>query len=339
VTHFLNEHALGVRPAAPGFERWVVDPSLLHIEHLSAAAGSRPTPHGPLRVSHNLTAGVLEVLSVPAGSRGELVLPFRAAHVVPVWASQHGTRACLAKMDEDRVLLSAAPAAADKVRVERTPDGALKLGPITSPISVCWDTTALTSVEEREHGGLADILTVPVAPRAVRLPLDRSTRGQWKGKYGNKGYILFNYNCSGQNTSHRQSSGLCDLSGSWVGIPGKPGVAVTQNGANFVASAAGMRPLLSKQHGKMRRETKGHVSRAALTVRRRGLYHPRFCFGQETGATSTELYMPTIPWSCRTPRVRRTPFDLFFRDHRPPHLLHVPQSTTVRIRHGIRDDC
>lgn len=226
----------------PGFERWVVDPSLLHTEHLSAAAGARPTPHGPLRVSHNLTTGVLEVLSVPTGSRGELVLPFRAAHVVSVWASHHGTRDCLAKVDKNRVHASTSLAAADGMHVERTPEGAFKLGPITSPISVCWDTTALTSVKESERGVVAD---VPVAPRAVRLPLDRYTRGQWKGKYGSKGYVLFNYNCSGQDTRHQQG-GLCDLRGSWVGIPGRPGVAITQKGANFVASAAGMRSCFSR---------------------------------------------------------------------------------------------
>jgi hypothetical protein len=63
----LTAHVLGVRPTAPGFASFVVDP---HPGNVAWARGIVPTPHGPLRVSWRMEGGK-PVISVkaPPGTR------------------------------------------------------------------------------------------------------------------------------------------------------------------------------------------------------------------------------------------------------------------------------
>jgi hypothetical protein len=56
--YFLGAYVLGVRPAAPGFSRVVVDPV---PSGLSWARGCVPTPHGDLYVSWRMKDGEIDL--------------------------------------------------------------------------------------------------------------------------------------------------------------------------------------------------------------------------------------------------------------------------------------
>jgi hypothetical protein len=72
-TALLTNEVLGVRPVAPGYERFVVEP---HPGDLEWAEGRVPTPHGPIDVRWRRREGRLQVdVDAPRGTRGTVVLP------------------------------------------------------------------------------------------------------------------------------------------------------------------------------------------------------------------------------------------------------------------------
>jgi hypothetical protein len=72
-TALLTNQVLGVRPTAPGYRRFVVEP---HPGDLEWAEGRVPTPHGPIDVRWRQRHGRLKVhVKAPRGTRGKVVLP------------------------------------------------------------------------------------------------------------------------------------------------------------------------------------------------------------------------------------------------------------------------
>ena len=71
---------LGVRPAEPGYQTWLVEPQ---PGDLTWAAGTVPTPYGPIAVAwqHGAQSFSLQVW-VPAGTRGTAGLPLSGASAV-----------------------------------------------------------------------------------------------------------------------------------------------------------------------------------------------------------------------------------------------------------------
>lgn len=77
-TCVLPARVLGVRPLEPGFARVLVEP---HPADLGWAAGTVPTPHGPVRVNWERTTGRFRMeLTVPAGCAAVVSMPPVAAH-------------------------------------------------------------------------------------------------------------------------------------------------------------------------------------------------------------------------------------------------------------------
>lgn len=63
----------GIRPLAPGFERWEIRPQLADLEQLELTVW---TPHGPIEFACTGRRGMRELcLGIPRGGSGELVVP------------------------------------------------------------------------------------------------------------------------------------------------------------------------------------------------------------------------------------------------------------------------
>ena len=64
---------LGVRPVEPGYKTWVIEPQ---IGDLTWAAGTVPTPYGPITVAWQKTAqGFHLEIDVPAETSGTVGVP------------------------------------------------------------------------------------------------------------------------------------------------------------------------------------------------------------------------------------------------------------------------
>lgn len=74
----LSENVLGVKPVAPGYKEWKVEPMTLG---LAWARGKVPVPGGEIEVSWNATGGVIKSMEVksPSGTTGTVVLPSAGA--------------------------------------------------------------------------------------------------------------------------------------------------------------------------------------------------------------------------------------------------------------------
>ena len=72
-TPALSKYVLGVRPLAPGYRRWLVEPQPGDLRH---AAGRLPTPHGPIKVEWERSRGRFDLhVSAPRRTRGTVGLP------------------------------------------------------------------------------------------------------------------------------------------------------------------------------------------------------------------------------------------------------------------------
>ena len=79
-TSALSKYVLGVRPVEPGYQTWLVEPQ---PGALSWAAGTVPTPYGPIAVAWQTTSRGLRLeLWVPAGTRGTVGLPVNGPNAV-----------------------------------------------------------------------------------------------------------------------------------------------------------------------------------------------------------------------------------------------------------------
>jgi hypothetical protein len=71
--YYLPRVVLGVRPTAPGFAEYVVEPNTCGLE---CASGAVPTPHGRIDVDWRLVKGNIELsITAPEGARGTAILP------------------------------------------------------------------------------------------------------------------------------------------------------------------------------------------------------------------------------------------------------------------------
>ena len=74
----ISTYLLGIEPVEPGYRTFKFEPHL--VRRLSFAEGKVPTPHGFAEVRWDLGDGVLSAkLTVPAGTKATLALPFAAA--------------------------------------------------------------------------------------------------------------------------------------------------------------------------------------------------------------------------------------------------------------------
>jgi hypothetical protein len=80
----LPDHALGVRPASPGYGKVTIAPQTLGLDW---AEGTVPTPKGGIRVAWSNTPRFHGSVTLPVGVSGEIILPARdggTARILPV---------------------------------------------------------------------------------------------------------------------------------------------------------------------------------------------------------------------------------------------------------------
>jgi alpha-L-rhamnosidase len=74
----LSKYVLGVRPVTPGYKTWLVEPQ---PGDLAWAAGTVPTPYGPIAVAWQKASGGLRLeVWVPPGTRGTVGVPVSGAN-------------------------------------------------------------------------------------------------------------------------------------------------------------------------------------------------------------------------------------------------------------------
>ena len=72
-TSALSKYVLGVRPVEPGYKKWLIEPQ---IGDLTWAAGTAPTPYGPIAVAWQKTSqGFRLEINVPAETSGTVGVP------------------------------------------------------------------------------------------------------------------------------------------------------------------------------------------------------------------------------------------------------------------------
>lgn len=169
VTKWLSEEILGIRPLSPGFGSFLAAPHLTPDVH--SVRGSMPTPHGTVRYSFDLKTG-----------RGRLVVPDGTRATVGIPKSGRTVRS---------VLLGKRPA--EQASDKRTEDSLFVYYHGIRPGE--YEIRAAYSGKLRRASKEPFRYACPQP--AVQ---DSTTRGDWPGQYGSKGYVFCHYEPDG---SHR----------------------------------------------------------------------------------------------------------------------------------------
>ena len=156
----MSRYLLGIRPTAPGFDKWEVMPKgLLPAGGLTRVAGRHPVG---LEVSFNIATGRFEVVSVPVKSTiGSIGIPIVRAGAKFMRAMRDG------------------------VDLNVTFDGEFAV--VSGIRTPCVINVEYDSLHK------AYSLRVPGSPvyPVIFAGEDRDTKGKWIRRYGKQGYILF----------------------------------------------------------------------------------------------------------------------------------------------------
>ncbi|MDR1097250.1 MAG: hypothetical protein LBL57_03870 [Tannerella sp.] len=163
ITKWLSEEILGITPVAPGFSSFLVKPRLSHA--VTRVKGAVPTLHGRIEASFDLQTGLCEV-TVPPGTTATVCVPKAGLKIKQVTLAGKPFKA--SREDGDHLYYPNLPEGNYKIQVT--------------------------------YAGK----TVPCKEEPTRYTYnppveDAQTKGNWKGAYGSKGYILCNYDDSLQN--------------------------------------------------------------------------------------------------------------------------------------------
>lgn len=164
IAKWLSEEILGVRPDSPGFASFTVCPHL--TSGLTRVEGSVPTPHGKVSVSIDTEKGKA-TLTVPPGTVGSMAIPLMHADNIEI--SMNGKAIRPVKRDASHVYLPS-------------------LGEGTYNFDFSYSGSPRSPKTE-------EILAYRYPASTVTE--DTLTQGDWKGRYGSRGYILFNYDGEG----------------------------------------------------------------------------------------------------------------------------------------------
>ncbi len=157
VTKWLSEEVLGIKPTGPGFATFMVKPQLSAA--VTWVKGNVPTPHGSISLSFDAVTGKGE-LTVPHGTQGSIGIPKAGRDIATIeFAGKH-----FLKSGEDAQYVYYTGLTKGNYRIQVDYTGELRR-PVIEPLRYAIETAVTEDV---------------------------STRGDWKGKYGNKGYVLFN---------------------------------------------------------------------------------------------------------------------------------------------------
>ena len=167
VVSVLSSEVLGIKPASPGFDEIAFKPRL--GSSLDWVSGSVPTPHGPASLDFNRVSGRYQV-TIPPGTSARVALPVGSKRNSPIrfrqrvlWDGQLHPAAGIATASED----------AEYIYLEGVQPGRYTFELLPAPS--------------------ARPAARPILYKMSEPAEDRSTQGNWNGRYGRNGYIFFNY--------------------------------------------------------------------------------------------------------------------------------------------------
>jgi alpha-L-rhamnosidase len=177
VVSWLSKEVLGIKATSVGFATMEFKPSL--GTHLEWVSGSVPTPHGIASLEFNRISGIYRV-TIPAGTKARVGIPVGAGAARRIRQNQkivwdgtfHDTRG-IAGATEDSVY----------VYLEEVQPGRYVFECPRGPSSMQDAIPPLTYVMQQPYE-------------------DRSTHGNWIGRYGQEGYVFFNYDGVEQHRSN-----------------------------------------------------------------------------------------------------------------------------------------
>lgn len=196
VVKWLSEQVLGIQPTAPGFQTYQILPH--PGSTLTYVTGATPTPSGSIQASFNVSNGLCAV-TAPAGTVGTVGIPTVGKTINSI--SVNGT---LAWNGAFHSVNGIGGASNDVNFVYFT-----GVQPGTYSISV-------------SYSGSTPVYNEPPAQYpADFIKTDAATSGNWGGTYGKDGYVLCNYNGSGNDVrslpSYVSSVSYADqTAGVWV---------------------------------------------------------------------------------------------------------------------------
>jgi hypothetical protein len=164
VTKWLSEEVLGVKPLTPGFVSFVFKPYL--SDRITWVKGSVPTLNGVIAASFDLLSGEGS-LTAPSGTVATVAIPKAGRKIAKVafeGNSRKKQKPSLTGEDDDYLYYNGFEAGAYKIKVHYKS---------TMPVS---------TIEPMNYDYNEATVTV-----------DARTQGNWKGKYGTKGYMLINF--------------------------------------------------------------------------------------------------------------------------------------------------
>jgi hypothetical protein len=168
VTKWLSEEILGIKPTHPGFTGFLIKPHL--SQKVTSVKGSVPTLHGAIAASFDITTGDVEI-NVPAGTSATLAIPKAGRTIQSVKFKEQKKQ----KSNEDK----------DYIYYSNLSQGHYQIKIIYAG-----------NLPEIPDESLIYAGTVVGQTRRSAPTEDPSTQGNWKGKYGAKGYVLLNYDGS-----------------------------------------------------------------------------------------------------------------------------------------------
>lgn len=163
-TKWLTEEILGVKPVTPGFVSFNVTPHL--SAKVTSVKGSVPTQHGTIRTAFDIQTGEGS-LSIPEGTTAMWGIPKSGRAIAGI--KINGEERAADRQDEQFVYLEGLASGDYDLHVAYT-------------------------------GSLAPVVEEPFTYTYTQPAVqDSTTQGNWKGTYGNRGYILFNYDGLGKD--------------------------------------------------------------------------------------------------------------------------------------------
>jgi len=163
ITKWLSEEILGIKPTAPGFTSCTIMPRL--SSRIIWVDGSIPTAYGKIKASFNISNGECKI-NIPTGVSATVGIPKAGRKIKHIQFGE--TKWKKLKEDKDFIYYQ------------------LSGGKYTATVSYTGDLPQLPE----------DPFTYQLTDNVKE---DIETKGNWKTKYGTKGYVLCNYESAGEN--------------------------------------------------------------------------------------------------------------------------------------------
>lgn len=164
ITKWLTEEILGVKPANPGFTSFSILPHL--SDRITSVKGSVPTLNGLISASFDIRNGTCKA-TIPSGTSAVIGIPKAGRTIRDI---QFGGDGNPAKIKEDK----------DFVYYQLMPG----------------DYSATIKYTGKPSRSPKEKLTYACGSKVKE---DTRTQGNWRNKYGRKGYILCNFDSVGNN--------------------------------------------------------------------------------------------------------------------------------------------